>query len=70
MLRTRAFNSLIAAGALPTGYATDEGVGLVYQGTELDEVVSEQDGKAAECPQQRHGSRPADRIQQGRAVVS
>jgi len=41
------FNSLVARGELPTGYATDDGVGLVYRGTELAEVVSEEDGKAA-----------------------
>ncbi len=41
------FNGLVAGGELPTGYATDDGVGLVYRGTELAEVVSEEDGKAA-----------------------
>ena len=41
------FNSLVARGELPTGYATDDGVGLVYRGTALAEVVSEEDGKAA-----------------------
>ena len=41
------FNSLVARGELPAGYATDDGVGLLYRGTELVEVVSEEDGKAA-----------------------
>lgn len=41
------FQSLIAAGTLPEGYATDDGVGLLYRGTELVEVLSEEDGKAA-----------------------
>ena len=41
------FNSLVARGELPDGYATDDGVGLLYRGTELVEVVSEEDGKAA-----------------------
>lgn len=40
------FRSLIAAGTLPEGYATDDGVGLLYRGTELVEVVAEEDGKA------------------------
>ncbi len=41
------FRSLIADGTLPAGYATDDGVGLLYRGTRLAEVVSEVDGKAA-----------------------
>lgn len=41
------FQSLIGAGTLPEGYATDDGVGLLYRGTELVEVLSEEDGKAA-----------------------
>jgi len=46
-LAERGTSSLVARGELPTGYATDDGVGLVYRGTELAEVVSEEDGKAA-----------------------
>jgi len=38
---------LIGDGTLPDGYATDDGVGLHYVGTELNEVVSERDGVAA-----------------------
>ncbi len=41
------FQSLIADGTLPAGYATDDGVGLLYHGTELTEAVSEIDGKGA-----------------------
>jgi len=41
------FHRLIAAGELPPGYATDDGVGLHYRGTELVEALSEEDGKAA-----------------------
>ena len=41
------FQSLIADGILPAGYATDDGVGLLYHGTELIEAVSEIDGKGA-----------------------
>jgi peptidase E len=41
------FQRLIASGVLPDGYATDDGVGLVYRGTELVEAVSEMDGKGA-----------------------
>lgn len=38
---------LIAEGTLPDGYATDDGVGLVYRGTELTEAVTEVAGKGA-----------------------
>ena len=35
------YHRLIADGMLPDGYATDDGVGLVYAGTELVEAVSD-----------------------------
>lgn len=38
---------LVADGTLPTTHCTDDGVGLVYRGTELVEAVSEQKGKGA-----------------------
>ncbi|MET1004191.1 MAG: peptidase E [Propionibacteriaceae bacterium] len=41
------FQSLVAAGTLPAGYATDDGVGVLYRGTEFVEAVSEEDGKSA-----------------------
>jgi peptidase E len=41
------FQSLIATGVLPPGYATDDGAGLLYRGTEFVEAVTEEDGKAA-----------------------
>ena len=40
-------HQLVADGELPTTHCTDDGVGLVYRGTELVEAVSEQDGKGA-----------------------
>lgn len=39
------FQRLIADGTLPAGYATDDGVGLLYRGTQFVEAVTEQDGK-------------------------
>ena len=54
------YHRLIEDGTLPDGYATDNGVGLVYSGTDLVEVVADQknchgyrvyrgdDGRAAE----------------------
>ena len=41
------FQQLIASGELPTGYATDDGVGLLYRGTDFVEAVTEVDGKGA-----------------------
>lgn len=38
---------LVAEGTLPTSYATDDGVGLVYEGTELLEAVADRPGVAA-----------------------
>jgi peptidase E len=38
---------LVADGTLPTTHCTDDGVGLVYRGTELVEAVTERPGKAA-----------------------
>ena len=40
------FHRLVASGVLPDGYATDNGVGLVYRSTGLAEVVAEVAGKA------------------------
>jgi peptidase E len=41
------FHRLVADGSLPAGFATDDGVGVHYRGTELVEAVSEVDGKGA-----------------------
>jgi peptidase E len=41
------FHRLVAEGTLPAGHATDDGVGLVYRGTELVEAVADRAGKAA-----------------------
>ena len=35
------FQSLVADRTLPTGYATDDGAGLLYRGTEMVEVLAE-----------------------------
>ena len=40
-------HQLVASGELPDGYATDDGVGLVYRGTELVEAVTEVRGQGA-----------------------
>lgn len=41
------FQSLIADGTLPPGYATDDGAGLLYRGTELVEALAERAGAGA-----------------------
>jgi peptidase E len=41
------FHSLVARGTLPAGYATDDGAGVRYAGTEFVEAVTETDGGAA-----------------------
>lgn len=41
------FHSLVADGTLPDGYATDDGAGVLYRGTELAEAVTESAGSGA-----------------------
>ena len=41
------FQGLVADGTLPDGYATDDGVGVLYRGQEFVEAVTELDGKHA-----------------------
>lgn len=38
---------LVADGTVPTAHCTDDGVGLVYRGTELVEAVAEVPGASA-----------------------
>jgi peptidase E len=40
------FHSLIGDGTLPDGYASEDGTGLLYHGTEFVEAVTEQKDKA------------------------
>jgi peptidase E len=41
------YRRLVADGSLPAGYATDDGVGLLYEGTELIGAVADRPGAAA-----------------------
>ena len=41
------YHRLVADGTLPSGHATDDGVGLVYRGTEFVEAVADRAGAAA-----------------------
>lgn len=45
--RRRAYRRLVADGALPAGYASEDGVGLHYVGTTLHEAVSIRAGQRA-----------------------
>ena len=45
--RRPAMHRLIADGTLPDGYATDDGAGLLYRGTEMVEAVADRPGKHA-----------------------
>jgi len=39
------YQRLVADGTLPDGYATDDGTGLLYRGTQMTEALSEIKGK-------------------------
>jgi peptidase E len=41
------YHRLVAEGTLPEGFATDDGVGLLYRGTGLAEAVADRPGAAA-----------------------
>lgn len=45
--RRRVYREMVAAGVLPAGYATEDGVGLHYVGTELREAVTVRAGARA-----------------------
>src|ERR1700710_2946576 len=45
--RRPVFQSLIADGTLPAGYATDDGTGLLYRGSRFVEAVTEKADRAA-----------------------
>jgi peptidase E len=57
------FPKLIAEGVLPDGYATDDGVGLVYRGTQLVEAVSEVRGKGAYAVRREGAQAVEERIE-------
>ena len=49
------FHRLVADGTLPTGYATDDGAGLLYRGTTLVEALAERP-RAGAYRVERYGS--------------
>lgn len=56
-------HELVADGTLPETHCTDDGVGLVYDGTELVEAVSERDGKGAYVVRLEDGRAVEERIE-------
>ncbi|MFZ0217565.1 MAG: peptidase E [Candidatus Dormiibacterota bacterium] len=52
---------LVAEGTLPAAYATDDGVGLHYEGTDLVEALSELEGKGAYRVERTHGGTATER---------
>ncbi|MHB1710133.1 MAG: Type 1 glutamine amidotransferase-like domain-containing protein, partial [Acidimicrobiales bacterium] len=61
--RRPVFHRCIADGTLPGGYATDDGVGLVYRGTELAEAVTEVRGKGAYQVRREDGRAVEERLE-------
>ncbi|WP_405987296.1 Type 1 glutamine amidotransferase-like domain-containing protein [Streptomyces sp. NBC_00872] len=54
---------LVADGTLPTAHCTDDGVGLVYRGTELVEAVTEAPGKGAYLVRREGDRAVEDRVE-------
>ncbi len=62
--RRRPFvHRLVAEGTLPTTHCTDDGVGLVYRGTELVEAVASVRGKGAYVVTRDGGSAVEERLE-------
>ena len=59
---------LVADGTLPTSFATDDGVGILYEGTEPVEVIADSDAPtaAAYCVEASGGSAVETRLPVGR----
>jgi peptidase E len=54
------FQQLISDGTLPTGYATDDGAGVLYRGTEFAEAISESDLAAVYLVEATSGGRATE----------
>jgi peptidase E len=57
------YQRLIADGTLPGGYATDDGTGIVYHGTEMIETVTEVRGKGTYRVTRDGGAAHEERIE-------
>jgi peptidase E len=75
--RRATFHDLVADGALPGGYALDDGIALHFTGSELTEVVSERRGASAFKVESVEGrivetpiaARPLDVVTDGQGVI-
>jgi peptidase E len=54
-LRRPRYEATVGGGSLPDGYAADDGVGLVFNGRELEEVVASLPGQHAYRVERRRG---------------
>jgi dipeptidase E len=54
-LRRPRYEETVGGGSLPDGYAADDGVGLVFNGRELEEVVASLPGQHAYRVERRRG---------------
>jgi peptidase E len=57
------YQRLVADGTLPAGYATDDGTGLLYRGTEMTEALSEVRGKGTYRVTRGDGNAAEERIE-------
>lgn len=55
-LRRPRYEETVGSGALPDGYAADDGVGLLFSGRQLDEAVASLPGQHAYRVERRRGS--------------
>jgi peptidase E len=55
-LRRPRYEEVVGSGALPEGYAADDGVGLMFEGRDLKEVVASMPGQHAYLVQRRRGA--------------
>lgn len=62
--RRPAIHRLVADGTLPDAHCTDDGVGLVYHGTELVEAVSEVKGRGAYVVTRVEGPRGSTAVEE------
>jgi peptidase E len=63
------FQEMITNGTLPAGYATDDGVGLLYRGTEFVEALAEKDGKSAYYVERGPDGRAAETVIDPRSLL-
>jgi hypothetical protein len=61
-MRRTLLHAAVASGKLPTSYATDNGAALLYEGTDLVDVICDRDGPAAYRVERRDGAATETRL--------